>query len=77
MFIIFGTRQTVKKIGDVGVYRCDHCNNVIVFQVMIIRKWFTLFWIPIFPYSIQYYIICPICQYGGELTKENALELVG
>ena len=26
--------------------------------------WFTLFFIPVIPYEIKFFLTCPICQYG-------------
>lgn len=33
--------------------------------------WFTLFFIPVFPYSIKYFLSCPICKYGLILDREQ------
>ncbi|MGX7169677.1 hypothetical protein ACWOB9_02375 [Enterococcus ureilyticus] len=35
-----------------------------------IGRKFTLFWIPLFTTSSGHYLLCPICGYGKELSKE-------
>ncbi len=65
MPIIFGWgRQTVKQIGIVFKNLCSHCKNEDHWVLTRITKWFTLFFIPVIPYSIKYFLSCPICQYG-------------
>ena len=36
-----------------------------------IMVWFTLFFIPIFPYEINHRLTCPICKYGFVLNGEQ------
>lgn len=77
MFIIWGTRGMEKILGYTGQkYQCGHCNNVSQYKVFRRQKWFTLFWIPIFPFSSEYYVCCPICNYGQKVPKEEAQRLV-
>lgn len=74
MFIIWGTRTMDKTMGyTLQQYQCGRCNNASNYRIFRRRKWFTLFWIPIFPYSSKYYTTCPICNYGRELQKEEAM----
>jgi len=37
--------------------------------------WFTLFFIPVFPYSIKYFLSCPICKYGLVLDQKQINEI--
>ncbi len=76
MFIIWGFRNTEKILGYTEQpYRCTHCNNVAHHKVFRRIHWFTLFWIPIIPTSFKYFGCCPICNYGQQLKKEQAMEL--
>ncbi len=78
MLIIWGTKGFEKILGtSAQPYHCQHCNNTQYYKITRVRTWFTLFWIPIFPFSSKYYITCPICNYGMQLKKEEALEMVG
>lgn len=72
MFIIFGWgRQTLKSFGPVLKYRCDHCHNEKHWMLYCKRTWFTLFFIPVIPYSTEYLMLCPVCNYGVKLEKSK------
>lgn len=72
MFIIFGFgKKTRKVVGGVGTKTCNFCNTQSVWQLCIIRTWFTLFFIPVIPYEKYYCISCPNCKSYLKLTKED------
>jgi len=71
MFILFGWgKQTRKVIGDVTSKLCGHCNTMSIWQLCIVRTWFTLFFIPVIPYGKKYHISCPNCHSYIEVSKE-------
>jgi hypothetical protein len=75
MFIIFGWgKQTLKSFGPVLKYHCDHCHNEKYWVLYCKRTWFTLFFIPVIPYSTEYLMLCPVCRYGVKLTKDKFVE---
>lgn len=77
MFIIWGTKNTEKVYGySQRSYQCGHCNNVSKYKIFRRRKWFALYWIPMIPMSSEYFISCPICNWGKQITKESAMEQV-
>jgi hypothetical protein len=76
MIIIWGSKGFQKLLGYTQMTQCAHCNNINPFQVLCVRTWFTLFWIPIFPFSTKYLIMCPICGYGSDTHKEYAMQQV-
>lgn len=70
--IIFGWGyQTIKNFGPAFRQLCSHCNNEEYWNLTRTMTWFTLFFIPIFPYSIKYFLSCPICQYGLTLSSDQ------
>jgi len=74
--IIFGWgRQTLKQIGIVFKTLCRHCNNEEFWVLTKITTWFTLFFIPVLPYSVKYFLSCPVCQYGFNLNNEQTEQL--
>ncbi len=76
MPIIFGWgRQTVKSIGVVFKNLCSHCNNEEYWMLTRITTWFTLFFIPIIPYSVNYFLRCPVCKYGLTLDTKQIAQL--
>ncbi len=76
MFIIFGWgKQAMKDEGPVFRNTCEHCKNNDYWQLYTRRTWFTLFFIPVFPYSTEHLLLCPICNYGYEVEKAKYNEL--
>lgn len=74
--LIFGFGKLTKKIlGNASQKTCPYCNTTEVWQLCIIRAWFTLFFIPIIPYKLMYCISCPKCGSYIELTKEKFEEM--
>lgn len=70
MFFVFGWgRQTVKRHGAVGIFHCQHCNNDKHWVLFSRKTWFTLFFIPVIPYSSEHLMICPICNHGVKLDR--------
>jgi len=76
MFFIFGWgKQTVKNHGPVFKSRCDRCNNEDLWQLYTRRTWFTLFFLPVIPYSTEHLLVCPVCSYGAVITNAKFEEL--
>ena len=73
MIIIWGSRDFSKLLGNTKAYTCANCNHVNYFCVTRESTWFTLFFIPIFPYKIHHIVACPVCSYGARMPKEQAL----
>lgn len=76
MFIIWGTETKNKVLGNLKeMNHCEYCNNTSSFEVIRYMKWFTIYWIPLFPISIKYYICCPNCNYGKQIKKVELAKL--
>jgi hypothetical protein len=70
--IIFGWgHQTRKQIGVTFKNLCNHCHNEDYWVLTRTITWFTLFFIPVIPYSIKYFLSCPVCQYGLTLDSKQ------
>lgn len=77
MFIIWGKRPTSKILGYTKqLFHCSHCGNDTSFQVVSNKSWFTLYFIPIFPFSIHYRFECSICEYGISIEREKVKEIL-
>lgn len=73
--IIWGFGKVTKKVlGRLMVRSCSHCNTISSWELCLMRTWFTLFFIPIIPYSRKYCIVCNNCGSYIELTKEEFLK---
>lgn len=74
--IIFGWGfQTIKNFGPAFRRLCDHCHNEEYWILTRIMTWFTLFFIPIFPYEIKHHLACPICKYGLVLNGDQTSKI--
>lgn len=74
MFIIFGwDHQKTTNYGPVEQRQCQNCHNTEFWHLEKISKFFTFFFIPIFPHGSDYWFHCPTCNYGIKLDK-NELE---
>lgn len=70
MFLIWGTKY-IKSTERTLRCNCAICPNDSL-EVCSYRKWFTFFFIPLFPYSKKdYYVECLDCQ---NIYKFNGLE---
>jgi len=69
MLIIFGTRRMRKQLGVV-LMMCARCHRPCAQTIVKIHTWFTLFFIPIFPFSTKYFTVCSMC--GGAMSVEHS-----
>lgn len=69
----FGPRKP-KDLGQVAPALCPNCGNHVVFHLLEIRNWFSLFFLPIVPGRARHLAFCPVCQYGIELEGEQLAE---
>ena len=77
--IIFGTRTRPEVMGGFK-NKCPECRNKTTHSVAKITSWFTLYFIPLIPYSNKLFVTCHACGVRHELTgeaKENMEALVG
>lgn len=75
--IIWGYKSYQKELGQTqSTIKCSHCHNASPWQVTETGRRFTLYWIPLFPYSRKYFLACPVCQYGKEISKEEIEEFL-
>lgn len=74
--IIWGFGKVTKKmLGNVERRYCKYCETEGVWQLCVMRTWFTLFFIPLIPYATKYCIVCPTCGSYVQLTKEEYISL--
>jgi len=70
--IIFGWGfQTSKDYGPIEVINCPNCNNLGWWNLVTLKKWFTLFFIPIIPYDFDNLLMCQVCNRGFLLSNDE------
>jgi zinc-ribbon family len=70
--LIFGFRTRAAILATLA-YICDRCGVSAAHRVARRRRWFTLFFIPVFPIAATKYTdTCINCGRVRELTKEQA-----
>ena len=65
-FIIGFGKTTVERLGSAGTRVCPNCGNQTEWSRLRIKKWLTLFFIPVIPYKTYDAAVCPVCKYGLE-----------
>ncbi len=72
MIFIFGWgHQKITAYGHAEEQECSHCHNKAKWELKKIQNYFTLFFIPIFPYQSNYFYHCPICNQGLKIDREH------
>lgn len=74
--IIWGFGKVTRSYkGGIFSRRCNFCNQDQIWQLCVMRTWFTLFFIPIIPYKTTYCIVCPNCKSFIQIQKEEFLKI--
>lgn len=64
-----------KDQGPAVAYHCANCNNERFWHLCKHSVWFTLFFVPVFPYENKRLLICPVCNNCVELDRNEAERL--
>lgn len=68
--IIFGWgHRKTKDYGPTAIVDCANCKNKDFWHLVHLRDYFTLLFIPVFPYESKHYLLCKVCSKGIELSK--------
>ncbi|MCD7737996.1 MAG: zinc ribbon domain-containing protein [Lachnospiraceae bacterium] len=80
MFVIIGTQIKKEDMGCLTEPRiCPRCRRLVHYQNIREQRWFTAFWVPLFPVQSDQYFQCPSCgltfqadSFQPALTDQNA-----
>lgn len=63
LFIVWGFK-VLYKVLDTGTFPCPQCGADRAYQHRVGRKWFRLYWIPLFPVGgqVNEHVRCETCQ---------------
>ncbi len=69
--IIWGFRGRVRPLAMIRT-RCPRCGQEAAHRLVRSQRWFTLFFIPIFPFRTRYIATCTYCGAGQVVNSEVA-----
>ena len=72
MIVGWGHTITKKYYGDMPERSCPHCDKITKWQIMRIISWYDVFFIPVCPWETKYWLLCPICEHGVNITKRES-----
>ncbi len=72
--ILFGFRGKRKRLGTVFT-ECPQCHRACSQVVARTQRWFTLFFIPIFPFSTTFLTVCSMCSGATKIDRARAEHL--
>lgn len=72
MFFIFSLAdRKTKHVGNAGIMDCPRCNNTADWPIFREKTYFSLFFIPLIPYSTKYLLSCPVCRETSVMSEEE------
>jgi len=75
MFFLFGFGHVTRRdVGAVSCRKCGFCGGEGLWTLCILRTWFTVFFIPVIPYSTRYAIVCQNCGGIAEISREEFMK---
>jgi hypothetical protein len=54
---------------------CARCSRACSQQIVRLQRWFTLFFIPIFPFHTRYVAVCSMCSNNQTLDRTHAEQM--
>jgi hypothetical protein len=70
VIFIFGFRNRVNDRGAAVAATCPRCHNSVVLHHLHVRRWFTLFFLPLVPLGVgRRLLVCPICRWSRDVPK--------
>jgi len=72
MFILGFGRRDYKVLGETEPQKCKSCSHERPFKYVEEKRYFSLFFVPLFPYKKRNLMVCSVCGAGIE-DKEGVL----
>jgi len=71
MIILFGFRRRIARLGTAFLL-CPYCQTPAAQVVSRVRRYFTVFFIPIIPLGGKFVVTCTMCGRGTQVSQETA-----
>lgn len=68
---IFGIENKEKEIMTLNNFSCKNCNRQISAKLFKRYDFFHFFFIPLFKWNIEYYVVCSSCNSVFSIPKEK------
>lgn len=68
--IIFGWGKKGKKIGYVGIDKCQNCKHYVHFSIYEYSNRVNIYFVPVVKFNKKHYLVCPVCDAAYELTGD-------
>jgi hypothetical protein len=67
--VIFGWGPDKQEdLGEVALGVCPNCHNQVFFHHVRSKKSVRLYFVPVVPYGMDEYLVCPVCSRGLQLS---------
>lgn len=76
MFVIFGSARRQKGFNVFAQDVCGRCHTPNNMQLVEISNWFSLFFIPIFKITKEFYFVCPSCGAARKVPNKEAKAII-
>lgn len=72
-FTLIGFGKTTRDdLGTTGKEQpCVWCSVRVYYHLILVRTWFTYFFIPVFAYRSEHYLECPACARSVMLSRNE------
>ena len=74
--LIIGWGKKSKKVADIGLMKCKNCHNIVGFELRELSKKVSLYFVPVAKWAKEYYMVCPVCDAGYKIEKEDKNKLI-
>ncbi len=72
---IFGIDNKIKEIKNLTSFSCKNCNISNVARLIKSNTFFHFFFIPLFKWNEEYYVICNGCNSSFSISKDKGKEI--
>jgi hypothetical protein len=76
VILIWGFRSKLFVICT-AMMRCGRCGRTCAQSLRRVKRYFTLFFIPLIPISTKHFVVCTGCAAATQITAEQAAEIEG
>jgi len=73
----FGWGRKIKLLGQTLMRNCGRCGKQSVWSISKQYRYFSIFFVPVARWNVEWLHLCPVCNHGENVTKQEAERLLG